>query len=543
MPVADANGPAPGPRARRASRPRLRLGAMCAALAAAFAALVALLYAMSVHTGAGDSDKATTILVGQAIGDGHLLVHGWILSPGNYWTTDATFYALLVRLFGLRPGLLYAEPAAVAAVTIAVGVVIALEGRRGSLGLAGAVTVVALLGLVTPLMAFWFLGKGFHVATALYVLVSFWALRRGRFGWGWALGVTLIAFGMLGDLMIVAYGSAPLLIAGLVAMLRERRWQAGLAPLSAGIASAGIGEGVLLVTEALGRFKTGSPLRLAALGRMPANLGHLFVYGADLAGLTNGRLATDEVPLALLEVHAVGALLTVGCLSAALVSLVKGAVRGPRRDGALAPGPELWRLDDMLLAATAGSAAIFVILAGPNGRGVHFLVVPLVFAGVVAGRMVARAWPKVPARWAVRTLASAGLAVSLSLGAGVGYALSRPAPAQPAGVLATWLEAHDLRNGIGGYWSASITTVESSGAVSVRPVSIGANGFERTMSQSTASWYAGQRFQFFVYGTTKFPNDYLALAIMTWGAPEHVYHVGRYRVLVWDHLLTVAVAK
>ncbi len=255
-----------------------------------------------------------------------------------------------------------------------------------------------------------------------------------------AIGV-LIALGMLGDLMIVAYGSAPLLIAGLVAMLRERRWQAGLAPVSARIASAGIGEGVLLVTEALGRFKPGSPLRLAALGGMPANLGHLFAYGADLAGLTNGGQATD----------------------------------------------------------------------------------------------------KVPARWAVRTLASAGVAVSLILGAGVGYALSSPAPAQPAGVLATWLEAHDLRIGIGGYWSASITTVESSGAVSVRPVSVGADGFEGTMSQSTASWYAGQRFQFFVYGTTKFPNDCLALAIMTWGAPEHVYYVGRYRVLVWDHLLTVAV--
>jgi hypothetical protein len=323
-------------------------------------------------------------------------------------------------------------------------------------------------------------------------------------------------------------------------MLRERRWQDGLAPLSAGIASAGIGEGVLLVTEALGRFKPGSPLRLAGLGRIPANLGHLFAYGADLAGLTNGRLATDKVPLALLDVHVVGALLTAACLSAALVSLVTGAVRGPRGDRASAPGPELWRLDDMLLAATAGSAAIFVALAGRNGHGVHFLVVPLVFAGVLTGRMVARAWPKVPARWAARTLASAGVAVSLGLGAGVGYALSRPAPAQPASSLATWLEAHDLRNGIGGYWSASITTVESRGAVTVRPVWTGADGFERMMSQSPASWYAGQRFQFFVYGTTKFPYDYRALAIMTWGAPERTYDVGRYRVLVWGHLLTVA---
>jgi len=528
-------------RAALARRRRLRLAVLPAAIATGFAGLVALLYGISVHTAAADSDKATTMLVGQAMSNGHLLLHGWILAPGSYWTSDALFYALAVRFAGgLRPGILYAEPAVVAAAAISAGVLLAVEGRRAAAGLAGAVAVVALLGFATPVMDYWFVGKGFHVATSLYALVAFAALRRGRFGWGWVAAVALLAFGMLGDLMIVAFAAVPLFVAGLVAMLRERRWQSGIAQVTAGVASGGIGEIALRLADALGKFEPGKNLRIAASGQMLTNVGHLFTYGARLVGWTNAPPMTGGIPLGLLEVHAVGALCTLTCLSAALVSLVAGVIRGRSTDAPPASGTEPWRLDDMLVFATLGSSAIFVILAGANGVGIHFLVAPIVFASVLTGRLVARAWPKVPVGWTARALASTGLAISLSFGAGLGYALSRPEPKQPASSLATWLGAHGLTNGIGGYWSAAITTVESGGAVTVRPVSIGPRGVQRIMSQSSGSWYAGQRFQFLVYGTSRHAKRYMIAADRTWGPPAHSYEVGRYHVLVWDHTLRIA---
>ena len=536
----DAGGTTPESRAGWLRRLRLRLAVVPAAIAASFAGLVALLYAASVHAGASDSDKATTILVGQAMGDGHLLLHGWILAPGSYWTSDGLFYAFAVRLVGLRPGLLYAEPAVTAGLAIAVGILLAREGHRVSAGFAGAVAVVALLAFATPAMDYWFVGKGFHVATALYALVAFAALRRGHFGWRWGAAVTLLAFGMLGDLMIVVFAVAPLLVAGFVAMLRERSWRSGIAQVTAAVASGGIGAIALRLADALGKFEPGATLRIASLGQALTNVGHLFTYGAHLVGWTNGPLATGGVPLGLLEVHAVGALCMLTCSVGALVSLVAGVVRVRSRSTPPASGTEHWRLDDMLVFATLGSSAVFVILAGANGVGVHFLVVPIVFASVLTGRIVARAWSKVPVGWTTRALAIVGLAVSLSFAAGLGYALSRPEPTQPASSLATWLEAHDLTNGIGGYWSAAITTVESSGAVTVRPVSIGRHGVQRMMSQSSASWYAGQRFQFLVYGTSGHARRYMTAADRTWGPPAHLYKVGRYHVLVWDHTLRIA---
>ncbi len=137
-------------------------------------------------------------------------------------------------------------------------------------------------------------------------------------------------------------------------------------------------------------------------------------------------------------------------------------------------------------------------------------------------------------------MAIAGTAVSLSFAAGLGYKLSLPEPVQPAATLATtWLEAHDLRSGIGGYWLAALTTVESKGAVKIRPVTVGPrDGMVRSTVQSSATWYAHKRFQFYVYDV-KSPNTDVACVRRAFGMPDHVYAVGPYHVLVWGHALNI----
>jgi len=508
---------------------------------AGFAGLVAVLYAVSIYAGAADSDKATTILVGQAIGNGNVLLHGWILSEANYWSTDAAFYALAVHVFGLRPGLLYGEPAVVGAVTVVVGGLIAREGRRGAAAIAGAASVAVLLVFAPPAMALWFVGKSFHIATALYALVGLVLLRSGRFGWRWALGVALLAFGLLGDLLIAAYAMAPLFVAGIVAMLRLRNWRGGIAQVTAAVASAGIGEGVLRIARALGAFTPAASLPIATRAQMLTNLGHVFTYSSDLMGLTNGRrFGTAGVPLGLLEVHAAGAVCIVASLLVAFGYLVVGVLRGSPCPGPEAGEPGLWRLDDLLALVTVSSAVPFVVLAGPNGVAVHLLALTVLFASVLTGRMVARLWSKLPATRVGRAVGAAGVAVCLGYAAGLGYQLSLPEPAQPAATLATWLEAHQLRDGIGDYWAAALTTVDSHGAVTIWPVTSGHRGeIQRLMFQSAASWYAGKEFQFYVYGAVASNHVDFRAARRTWGPPAHIYDVGRYRVLVWDHLLRV----
>ena len=507
---------------------------------ALFAGLVALLYAISFHIAAGTSDKATTLLVGQDVGSGNLLLHGWILPPGNYWTSDVTIYAIWTRLFGLYQGMLYLEPAIVAALAIVAGVLMVKENRTLQSSLAGILTLVVLLVFATPPMALWLVGNGFHIVTALYALVAFLLLRESTFGWRWVPAVAVLAFGMLGDLEIVAFAILPLFLAGISAMLRRRSWRSGFSQVGAAIASAVIGEFFLRSTLAFGAFRRGPSLPVAHLHQMATNLGHVFTYSAELLGVTNGRFGTAGIPIGLLGVHVVGGLLTIFGLIAALGSVVVGVIRGTSGGDSRESDQETWRIDDLLLFGAFGSAALFVVLAGANGLGIHFLSIPVLFASILAGRVVSRAWPRLPKGRIRQSVAMFGVALSLVLATGIAIEISLPAPVQPASALVAFLEQHDLRNGIGGYWTAAITTVESRGQITVRPVEVAPNGkLRRMMTQSSERWYRDQHFQFVVGDTSHAGNVTNAAARKTWGVPTHIFDVGQYRVYVWGKDLRV----
>ena len=143
---------------------RPRKVATAAAAAIGLVGLVFLLYAASIHANPGDSDGASVILEGQAMAHGHFLLHGWGLSLDSFWLVDALLYTVAVLLGGLRPGLLYAVPAILAALVIVAGVLMAREGRRGAAAVAGGAAVFVLLALPTHAMAVFFSAARFTSA-------------------------------------------------------------------------------------------------------------------------------------------------------------------------------------------------------------------------------------------------------------------------------------------------------------------------------------------------------------------------------------------
>ena len=113
--------------------------------------------------------------------------------------------------------------------------------------------------------------------------------------------------------------------------------------------------------------------------------------------------------------------------------------------------------------------------------------------------------------------------------------------AQRASTLVSWLAVHHLRNGLGGYWASSITTVESRGAVTVRPVWEDPDGkLGRYMKLSSATWYAGEHFHFLVYETPAYQGVDSVSATRTWGRPSNTYTVSDFHVLVWSGGMSVA---
>ena len=211
-------------RSRRVRRPQ---ALVVVAVVVGMAALVAFFTLASAHAVVGNSDGATVVLEGQAMGSGNVLLHHWSLSYDSFWSVDALFYMLGALAIGVRPVLLHLVPAVLASLVVLTGCALARVGRRGTAAVAAVVTVGALLALPGRVLAVFFFQGPLHVGTILFCLLAFAGLRHGRLGWGWAAAVALLAAGALGDFQTVALGMVPAFAGGVVAMARTRDWRRG----------------------------------------------------------------------------------------------------------------------------------------------------------------------------------------------------------------------------------------------------------------------------------------------------------------------------
>lgn len=507
---------------------------------AALIALVALLYAVSFHTIVGDSDGATVVLEGQSMASGHLALHGWALSFDSFWTVDALFYMAIEFITGAREYLLYLVPALIAGLVVVAGAWLARDGRRGISGACAAVTVVTLIGLPSHVLSMFFLRGPLHVGTALWCLIAFAGLRSGRLGWGWIVAVAFFAAGTLGDLQMVALGIAPAGIAGLVTMLRTRNWRSGAPTASAAVAGL-LGAGILReMARAIGTFSVATSHPTASASEMLTNLGRIPSWGAHMLGVGDGGLSGDAVPRPLQALHVFGVLAVVVGVSVAAFSLVRGATLGR-------PSPpasvDSWRLDDLLVIAFVADLGVFAVLTTSNDpEFMRYLTAAVIFGTILTGRLMGRLVARIDSARFLRLGVVAGLVVTGAFAAADGFSVAAPAPSRSFTALGHFLEAHHLRRGIADYWSGSITTVATRGAVTLRPVITNPDGeIVRYERQSTSDWYVNQTFAFLVYDTARpWGGVDSTTAAATFGPISHTYPVGSYRVLVWNHPLTVS---
>ena len=157
-----------------------------------------------------------------------------------------------------------------------------------------------------------------------------------------------------------------------------------------------------------------------------------------------------------------------------------------------------------MLFGVLGGLAIYVKLSTVELYTYdRYLTSAVIFACILAARMVG-AWTT--EHHSIRTLRLAAVVALVSLAAFavadgiiIHDGANKSYPQQPVPKLGRFLEAHQLHNGLGDYWSSSIVTVDTDRAVTVRPVSSNPSGtIVRYQRQSNSSWYAGKTFQFLV---------------------------------------------
>lgn len=507
--------------------------------------LTYLLYLSSVHSYSGSSDGASVILEGKALLGNFTLTH-WALSLDSFWLVDAPLYAVAVLLAGVHPQLMHLVPAVIAACVVGMGAWIAQRDRGRLPGLVAVAVVVALLGLPTHALAQFFLIGPFHVATTLWCLIAFVALRRGRFGWGWLVAVVFLAAGLLGDLQTLVLGTAPIALAGLVAMFRQRQWRAGAPALAAALGSTVLAELVRRIALAIGTYSIGAANPRAAFHQMIHNVYHAIKYGAALGGVGTHAFGALTVPPGLEVAHAIGLCLCVLAVVLALAAIVRAVLFGAgsrdREDVAQSGWPEATWFEDVLAFAFLGGCATYVWFAlNASSPFARYLTSAVVFGSILGARLAGRVAERVRNGWPRIALASVAGLVAIGYVATFANTLTVAPPGQAAVQVATYLKDHHLTKGVGDYWSASIVTVESSDAVVVRPVvALDSDGHVvRYTRLSTSAWYGGG-FQFLVYNATAVWDGVdEQSAVATFGSPTHAAMVGPYEVLTWSHDISV----
>jgi hypothetical protein len=520
----DARAAAPG-------RPAPVRRLLTAAAAALVVALLFLAYLRMSRAYPENSDESNDLLMAWDMLHGNVLLHGWYLSDVSFVTTELPQYILLVWLFGL-----HADTAHIAvAMTYTLVVILSVLLARGRVSrreawprmlLTAALMFAPQLGVGVFVLL---LSLG-HIGTAVPLLLTWLVIDRCPARWYVPVAVgLLLTWVLIADPLVLLVGVVPLVAvcamrvarelarrqdATVQAVLRARWYELSLAV--AAIAAQGVAS---LAGRLLQAYLHPVPYQLAPVSTWPE---HAWVTGKGLLALFGAKPEGSPAAFAFALLHLAG------------VALVAWAVlRVARR---FLSWPDM--ISQILLVAMVLNVAAYVpsTLANASDLNAREFAVVLPFGAVLAGRTLAESL-HASLRRRPRAMALLAGALLACYGAGLGYAAAQPSVPPMNARLATFLAAHHLTSGIGGYWQSSVVTVGSDGAVTIRAVA------PRTLApypwEAKSAWYdsGSNRANFLVTSSTPGFFNYWQpnrAALAALGAPARTYHVGPYTVYVWN---------
>jgi hypothetical protein len=449
------------------------------------------LYVRLSNTGTENSDSSNIILMANDMLHGNLLLHGWYSSDVSFYTTELPQYALLERLFGLRPEVGHIAAGMTYTLVVLLTVALARGRAKGRAVLvrtliAGGILLAPQIGGGVFAMD---LSVG-HIGTSVPLLLVWLLLDRTQpRRYVPVITTVLLTWVLIADRLVIVTGLLPLALACVVRMLPGlfstdgesfaarlgARWY-DLSLIAATVAAYSLAALVERTLTALGGYHLEAlPFRVLSLSAIPANIVSVFsklllVFGADFIGTGRGILFY----LAILH-------LASGFLVFVALLLVIWRYR---------TGVEL--VDLILAIAIALNVGAYALTsAGQNAAHEIAIVVP--FSAALAARMlVGEAWPmssNIPARHACVAYI-AGLLVLAGYVAGFGYDDTQPVAPAANVQLASWLSTHHLTEGLSGYWTSSSVTVASAGHVKVRALVPG--GVLPEMWMTYGAWYNPQ---------------------------------------------------
>jgi len=489
-----------------------------------------------------NADSANILLMGRDLLHGHLLLHGWFASDVSFYTTELPQYALLIGIFGMHAQTAHIAAAMTYTLTFVVAVLLARAGapsRRVALVrtlIVGGLMLAPSLGLGVFALD---LSVG-HIGTSIPLMLTWLLLDRVERGgqqlrrwWVPVVTAVLLAWVLIADPIVLIVGIGPLALAALVrfaqgiarpgqgswlARIRAHWYELSLA-VAAGAAYlfSWMFEHAL---RALGGFRVNAlPFYLTPLhdlhNNAPAAWKVLEIFGANYEGLSG-------LQMLLAFLHLAGVFVVVLAVLVAAWRYLRG----------------LGLVEQILVVAIVVNVALYM-LTNASGLAAHEVAIIVPFGGVLAARLL----PTLKPRWArvrrpvsLAALGAGGLVLA-GYTAGLGWELTQPTQPMANIHLASWLKAHHLTYGLGGYWGSSSVTLDSGGQVQIRALM--QYTMKRDLWMSNEMWY-GPRSHYANFIVLDSQPGYFShwepqtLIKKYFGTPAQVYHTGPYTIEVWN---------
>jgi hypothetical protein len=485
---------------------------------AAFLLVTAVLFDAYLHlskTYAENSDEANILLMANDMLHGNVMLHGWVASDVPFISTELPQIALLVWMFGLHLNTAHIAAAVTYTLVVAVGMLLAKGKARGWAAVARMALALGIMLAPQPGVGiFVVIFSVGHIGTALPVMLTWLVVDRlGRRPYVPVIVALLLGWAETADPLVLVIAIYPLLAVcaarlatGLVVSARERG-QRGL-------------------WRALGRGILGRWFELALAAA--AGVGYAIAWGTGQFVNNSGGYATNPVPYKLdpartwwwhtrVVVHGLlemfGAYFVPGQGTSMsgldeAIALTRLLVVVLAVWGCAAIARRLFFRDadlvsQLLLAGIVANVFAYIpsALADNSALNTRDIAPVLAFAAVLAGRMLGDrllrgplATIRLPGRRFGLRLVAGSLAVLMGwYGYGLWRQADTPAAPEPYTQLAAYLEKNHLYNGLGGYWQASVITVETGGTVTIRAVTPAC--LQPYLWESKRQWYDPTRAQ------------------------------------------------
>jgi len=461
------------------------------------------------------SDGAANALQAWDMLHGNLLLHGWMLSDVSFYTTELPQYMLIEVVRGLGPEVVNIGAAMTYTLLVLLAGLLAKGDAGGREGLtrfllaAGIVLAPQLSATSTLLQA------PDHTGTAVALLVVWLVIDRARPHWYVPVAVcVMLAWIMTADLIVLLTGIVPLVLAAGARAVRalarggEPSWHE-LSLAGAAILAALIGWAAPLLIRAAGGYTVAPvPRKIVGIHRLPGAAQVTFhavlnIFGANVFGVHSAAV------LAFAVLHLAGVALAAWAACLAVLRFFRAReLLVPAFAVAIAVNLGAYLITPQILAAMREIAA----------------VLPL--GAVLAGRLLAGQILRLRLRPVLMVVAAGYLAA-------LGYAAAQPSVPAMNQPLATWLASHRFSHGLGGYWQAGSTTVDTGALVSVSSVEVsGGRLVPGTWETSTLDYNPSRRSADFVVvqNSGNYATPWLrGAAISTFGPPDRTYVVAATR--------------